>query len=187
MPDPAEVLCSVCAIVASGDLGRARTQLARDYPLAQSSTRRSSWPLHRQLAVFVRDGFIDRYTGRRLVFPGALRALSVLMPQEFPFHPNWKQTDAQPAFWELSPTIDHVVPVARGGADDESNVVTTSMVRNAAKANWLLNELGWPPPQEVVSDRWDGLIGWFHAMYATSEQLKANQTLQRWYRASRRL
>ena len=41
-------------------------------------------------------------------------------------------------------TIDHVIPVARGGADDESNVVTTSMLRNSAKSNWLLDEVGWP-------------------------------------------
>ncbi|MBX7133932.1 MAG: HNH endonuclease [Fimbriimonadaceae bacterium] len=186
MPDSVDVLCSVCAILVDGDLGSARTQLARDYPVAQSFTRRSNWSLRRQLAVFMRDGFIDRYTGRRLVFPGTLRALSVLMPEEFPFHPNWKQSEAHPAFWDLSATIDHVVPVARGGADDESNVVTTSMVRNAAKANWLLNELGWPARRETVSGSWDGLIGWFHATYEASEQLKASPSLQRWYRASRR-
>jgi HNH endonuclease len=50
---------------------------------------------------------------------------------------------APPAFWEVGATIDHVVPVTRGGADDESNWVTTSMARNSAKMNWTLEELGW--------------------------------------------
>jgi len=36
------------------------------------------------LRVFMRDGFIDRYSGERLVFPGIMRALSFYMPGEIP-------------------------------------------------------------------------------------------------------
>lgn len=80
---------------------------------------------------FVRDGFIDRYSGRHLVFPGTLRVLSTLFPEDFPFHPNWKTQFTHPAFWELFPTIDHIVPVARGGLDVPENWVTTSQLRNS--------------------------------------------------------
>jgi hypothetical protein len=41
-------------------------------------------------------------------------------------------------YWALFPTIDHVVPVAREGPDEDKNWVTTSMLRNAAKSNWTL-------------------------------------------------
>jgi hypothetical protein len=78
---------------------------------------------------------VDRYSGLPLVFPGVLRLLSRLLPQEFPFHPNWKMAETHPAYWELFPTIDHVLPVSRGGVDSDVNWVTTSMLRNAAKAN----------------------------------------------------
>ncbi|MFF0818704.1 HNH endonuclease [Rhodococcus sp. NPDC003318] len=54
------------------------------------------------------------------------------------------------AYWELFPTIDHIVPVTRGGADDESNWVTTSMLRNSAKAHWTLDELGGDFSQPVL-------------------------------------
>jgi hypothetical protein len=58
----------------------------------------------------MRDGFCDRYTGRRLVFPGVLRLISELFPKEFPWHPNWKQGVGHSLYWELSPTVDHVIP-----------------------------------------------------------------------------
>ena len=105
------------------------------------ATRRYS--PYQSCQVFIRDGFIDRYAGTRLVFPGALRILSIEMPKEFPFHPNWKMSESHIVYWELFPTIDHVVPVSKGGADEEQNWVSTSMLRNNAKSNWTLEELGW--------------------------------------------
>jgi len=109
--------------------------------------------------IFIRDGFIDRYSGTRLIFPGVLRVLSKLLRTDFPFHPNWKMSATHPAYWELFPTIDHVVPVTRGGVYDESNWVTTSQLRNSAKGLWTLDELGWElyPPGDYAS--WNGLMG----------------------------
>ena len=66
------------------------------------------------MTVFLRDRFTDRYFGQSLVFPGTLRALSILLPQQFPYQQNWKQSQTHPAYWELSPTIDHIVALARG-------------------------------------------------------------------------
>src|SRR5580704_11387234 len=139
----ADLLASVCALLEAGDVAAARTALLDRYPCPAPATRRNAWSSTRLMAVFVRDGFTDRYFGTKLVFPGTLRALSLLVSDAFPYHRNWKQSETHPAFWELYPTIDHIVPVARGGADDESNVVTTSMLRNSAKSNWLREEVGW--------------------------------------------
>ena len=97
----------------------------------------------------------------KLVFPAVLRILSKELPEEFPFHPNWKMSECHPAYWQLFPAIDHVVPVARGGADSESNWICTSQLRNSAKANWLLEELGWELKPPGNPDNWDGLTGWF--------------------------
>jgi hypothetical protein len=134
------------------------------------------------MRVFRRDGFIDRYSGGRLVFPGTLRLLSELLPQEFPFHPNWKSDACHFAFYELFPTVDHVVPVSRGGADDETNWVSMSMVRNAAKANFTLSELRWElvPPGEAGD--WDGLVGWF--LNATASRPDLSPYLRAWRAAA---
>ena len=104
--------------------------------------------------------------------------------RKVPYHPNWKQSETHPAFWELYPTIDHVIPVARGGADDESNVVTTSMLRNSAKANWLIEELRWPVDRAPVVPGWDGLLGWFLDACAIHETLRQDVAVQQWRRAA---
>lgn len=181
----AEALRQVCELLSSGDSASAAEILSAAFPPALAFTPRSPWPLPRLTKVFVRDGFTDRYFGEPLVFPGALRALSVLSPSLFPYHRNWKQSLTHPAYWSHYPTIDHVVPVARGGADDETNVVTTSMLRNAAKSNWLLSELGWPTSSAPMNDTWDGLVAWFCREYEKSERLRYEPSLRQWYKAAK--
>lgn len=147
-----DILARVCATVEDGEAEAARAILVREYPFEPLGNVGRRYSAEASMRVFVRDGFIDRYSGRRLVFPGTLRLLSKLYPVEFPFHANWKTDACHFAFYELFPTIDHVRPVSRGGPDAEANWVSTSMVRNAAKANFTLEELGWslrpatPPP-----------------------------------------
>ena len=135
--------------------------------------------------VFVRDGFIDRYTGERLVFPPVLRVLSSILPSDFPYHPNWKTDLTHPAYWELGATIDHVVPVSRGGKDDESNWVTSSMARNFAKMNSTLEELGWAllPPGDVRE--WDGLLSWFVLHAEAHPEVCATGSMRQWHRAAK--
>lgn len=88
------------------------------------------------------------------------------------------------AYWELFPTIDHVVPIARGGADNDANWVSTSMLRNSAKANWTLEELGWQlrPPGDF--SRWDGLMGWFLEFIGRNPAHMADNYIKRWHRAA---
>lgn len=108
----------------------------------------------------MRDHFIDRYTGSRLINPGVLRLLHVVLGDDFPAHPNWKISETHPAFWELFPTVDHLLPVSRGGRDDKSNWVTASMLSNQAKAQWSVDDLGWKLRSPAAVEQWDGLSGW---------------------------
>jgi hypothetical protein len=182
----AEILATVCDLIAHGRIDDAKASLLADYPRAGMSTTRKPWTMVRLVNVYVRDGFTDRYFGERLVFPGTLRALSLLLAEEFPYHRNWKQSATHPAFYELYPTIDHIVPVARGGADDEGNVVTTSMLRNSAKANWLLEELSWPVDRAPIVPGWDGLLGWFVSACDAHEVLRRDVAIQQWRQAARK-
>lgn len=131
----------------------------------------------------MRDGFIDRYSGNQLLFPPVLRVLSSVLPAEFPFHRNWKMSETHQSYWELFPTLDHIVPVARGGADREDNIVSTSMLRNSAKSNWTLEELGWSlhPPGDIK--KWDGLLAWFMEYIDKNPQKTEEKYIARWRRA----
>ena len=117
------------------------------------------------------------------MFPGTLRLLSLLLPSEFPFHPHWKVSESHPMYWELFPTIDHVEPVVMGGLDEDSNWVTTSMLRNSAKAHWSLADLGWTlKPAGDVSE-WDGLSAWFYGYVSAHPQCLSDAYLRSWHRA----
>ena len=114
-----------------------------NYPLAYNPLSKRSYSRDKMCKVFLRDGFIDRYSGVKLLFPGIIMLLTIEFPEIFKYHPNWKISETHMIYWELCPTIDHLVPVARGGQADENNWITTSMVSNSAKSNWTIEELGW--------------------------------------------
>ena len=184
-PDRADVLTRMCAALARGDAAAASTLVRTEYPFVRSENAGRAYTEVQSMRLFVRDCFTDRYTGARLVFPGTLRLLSRLLPSEFPFHANWKMTETHVAFWELFPTVDHVVPVARGGRDDDSNWVTTSMLRNSAKSNWSLDELGWQLHTAAPDDAWDGLVGFCFEYLTTHPEHLADKYIARWHRAAK--
>src|SRR5262249_834479 len=133
--------------------------------------------------VFIRDGFVDRYTGQRLVFPPVLRMISSALPEKFPYHPNWKTPVTHPAYWEIGATIHHVVPITRGGADEPGNWVTASMGRNSAKMNWTLAELGWELQDPGDFAAWDGLLSWYIEYGSRHPEAVADSGLRQWLRA----
>ncbi|MCJ0894759.1 HNH endonuclease [Rhodococcus sp. ARC_M5] len=184
-PQKADILARACAALSSGDADAAKAIIDTDYPLVIGAAAQRRYTLTEMLRTFYRDGFLDRYSGDRLIHPGALRTLSMLLPEEFPAHPNGKMTETHFALWELFPTIDHVEPVARGGADEASNWVTTSMLRNSAKAHWRLHELGWTLHPPGDAQHWDGLSVWF-TDYLTEHPALASSSsyLSRWLRAT---
>lgn len=88
------------------------------------------------------------------------------------------------AYWELTPTIDHVQPVSRGGADDLANWVCCSMLTNGVKANWTLEQLGWEllPPGDF--HEWDGLLNWFVRQMNHHKSRRWSAYFRRWYAAA---
>ena len=183
--DKTAILHRVIQLVRRGDIEPACETLRGEYPFVPMIPEGRRYTESQSLRVFLRDGFVDRYTGKRLMFPGILRLLFRLFPTEFPFHPNWKMSETHPAYWELFPTIDHVIPVTRGGADHEENWVTTAMVQNAAKANWTLAELGWVLHPPGVLSEWDGLTALFVELIESDRSVLEDTYLRRWYRAAK--
>ena len=180
-----DVIAAVCRALSGEATDKAVAVLTEHYPFAPEEITKRKYGTVESTRVFVRDGFINRYSGERLIFPPVFRVLSVVLTSEFPYHPNWKTDVTHPAYWEIGATVDHLVPVTRGGADDESNWVTTSMAHNSAKMNWTLEELGWKlyPPGDMRS--WDGLIQWFLEYTATHPEALANASVRQWHRAAK--
>ena len=184
--DKAGAILEVCALLSDGDRDGAAAIVRAKYPFRPIKKTPRRYTELESMQVFVRDGFVDRYDGTRLVFPGTLRLLSCVLPDEFPAYPNWKLSASHIAFWELFPTIDHVVPVARGGADAISNWICTSMLKNQAKSSWTIEELGWDLHDAGDISQWDGLTLWFLNYVASHETLLTNDYLKRWRRAAER-
>ena len=143
LTDRTKTIKRVCEHIASKDIATAKQVVTSEYPFVSiQKTSRKYTPLL-MTQIFIRDGFIDRYRGTRLVFPPVLRLLSHYLPDVFPFHKNGKMSEGHIAYWELFPTIDHEVPVARGGTDTEDNRVCCSMLTNSIKSSWTLDQLQW--------------------------------------------
>jgi len=183
----AQMLAEICAALSDADTTRAKEIAERKIPFQPFETESRKYSDVDALKVYIRDGFIDRYTGDKLVFPGALRLLSDILPEQIPYHPNWKTTECHMLFWFLSPSVDHLIPIARGGPDDDSNWVCTSMFRNQIKSHWTLDELEWSLHDPGDIKIWDGLLGWYMKSINQYQEFKDDAYHRRWQRASRRV
>ena len=194
LSDPSKALFDACAKITAKDMDGAASIIRERYPFIPYTNAGRNYTPYQSLQIFLQDGFLDRYSGQKLVNPAALRLLSALLPNEFPAHRNWKQSESHIAFWELFPTIDHVIPVARGGKDHSDNWVTTSMLRNSAKSNSMLDEIGWSLHPAGQLDSWDGLTNWAIEyvdgtadLESLTEEASRHKTyVQKWVRASKR-
>ena len=186
-PDHIPLVLDVCRELEEGKTANARERAQSGWPFEpQERTRRNLSPT-RLMDLWVRDGFVDRYTGQRLLYPGALRLLSVLMPEDFPYHSNWKLDECHMIHWELYPSHDHVHAAALGGSNDLDNLVTCSMRTNAKKGHWTLEELGWTMRDPGNIEGWDGQTSWFVRMIEISPSLiEKHSALRTWYAIAQR-
>ena len=179
-----DVIKSACNEVSEGHLEQAKSIITEQYPFEPLRNDGRKYGVQQKTDVFVRDGFVDRYSGEKLVFPPVLRLLSLLMPNEFPFHKNWKMSECHIGYWQLLPTLDHIIPVSRGGIDKASNWVCTSQLRNSAKSNWLLQEIGWKLHDPGNLDDWDGMMEWFLGYASEDDSILNDPYIHSWHRAA---
>ena len=167
--------------------GAVRQILWSELPFEHLPRDHRSYTVKQKLRLFIRDGFIDRYSGDRLLNPGFLRVLSDLFPEEFPYQTNWKQTECHQEWWMRYPTVDHLVPIARGGKNEQDNWMTTSMLHNQAKLNWTLEELGWNLHEPGDMKEWDGMSSAFLSIVDSRPMLLEHKYIAEWYKASKQL
>ena len=156
----------------------AKAVIEMEYPFHKLAAQSRNYTDKEKMDQFIRDGFIDRYSGQKLVNPGILKVLSHYMPETFPYHAHWKMEECHNAYWEFVPTVDHIYPVALGGVDSMENWATTSMLHNSIKSNWTLQQLNWKLHDAGDFHKYDGLTGLFVKLLLKDTYIK------RWYRLS---
>lgn len=183
MQDKEEVdaLFHAARSLADGKIKEAEYIIEKKYPfipIKRESRRATTRQLMEQ---FFKDGFIDRYSGKKLVNPGMLRTMSVKIPKAFPYQPNWKIDECHIAYWDHYPTLDHIYPISLGGKDTPENWASTSMVYNSAKSNFTLEQIGWTLKDKGDLKDWDGLSSLFIKIVEKDQTLSEIKVIRSWY------
>lgn len=146
-----KAVLKVCAALSAGDTAQARKIILSQYPqdktlpkvervkqiFSKNLRQKSAFTTESlkvetmnkdqyRLAIFMRDGFIDRYFGDKLIFNGTLRIISHIMPDIFPFQSHGKTQLSHQAWWDLNPAIGHITPADIGGTDSAKNLICAS-------------------------------------------------------------
>lgn len=161
--------------------------LHQELPFEPRPRFHRSYSVRKKMELFIRDGFIDRYSGQRLVNPGFLKVISNLYPNDFPYHPHGLMTKGHIAYWRDFPTVDHIVPISLGGDNSIDNLVTTSMLHNTSKFNRTLQEVGWTlhAPGNLMD--WDGMSSAFIETIGKNPNLLEDRYILTWYTISSKL
>ena len=183
--DKSSIISSIVSLLLDDKEASAKEIIHQEYPHTQVEIDKRTYTMAQKMNQFLRDGFIDRYSGQKLLNPGILKIISHYFPDDFPYHPHWKMTETHIAYWELTPTIDHIYPIAKGGEDDESNWVTTSMKNNTIKSNYTLDELQWKLYHSGELSEWDGLTSVFLKLVEKDRELLEDHYIRSWYKVSK--
>lgn len=185
--DKSEIISDVAINILHNDITKAREIIKCEYPYERFEVEKRTYTMTQKMEQFIRDGFIDRYTGQKLLNPGMLKVISCYFPNEFPYQSHWKMTETHSAYWDLVPTIDHIYPIAKGGYDVEKNRVTTSMKNNSIKSNYTIEEIHWSLyPHGNICD-WDGLSRVFIKIVDSNEELLKDNYIKSWYNVSKKM
>lgn len=179
------VISDIVSLLLEDNKTAAKMIIHQEYPHAQIQIEKRTYTMTQKMNQFLSDGFIDRYSGQKLLNPGILKIISHYFPKDFPYHPHWKMTDTHIAYWELTPTLDHIYPIAQGGQDNEKNWVTTSMKNNSIKSNYTIDELRWTLYPKGNLAEWDGLTGVFLKLVDRDKDLLKDSYIRSWYNVSK--
>lgn len=163
----------------------AKDTIINEYHHKIIKTEKRKYTFYAMVEQFFKDGFIDRYTGEKVINPGLFKILSTYYPDVFSYHPHGKTNYTHRAYWEMFPSIDHIDPIARGGEDKVGNWVTTTMKNNLIKNNYSLEELNWFLYPKGNIEEWDGLTKAFINLVGKDNNLLNDPYIKKWFKASK--
>lgn len=186
-----DVIARSCALLLLGRQSEAIALVATEYPLEGGPIPESSYSGERLVEpsipvelrcprkaaskqalalLHARDGYMDRYTGARLIAPCVFKLIGHVdhgpLRGVLPYDVNGgrgvparrgRRAICHQAGFELYASYEHVRPISVGGADELPNLVSAAFDTNSAKGNET-----WAPacPPGALAD-WAGLTDWF--------------------------
>ena len=163
----------------------AKAVINKELPFVPIHKDSRSYSSVKQMDQFFRDGFIDRYFGTKLINPGMLRIFSEKLPERFTFQSQGETFESYVVYRDFQPSMDHIIPISRGGTNDPSNWATTSVKGNSAKSIFTLEQLNWHLHTQGDIHEWDGLSGLFVALVEKEPDLKHINGVSGWYNATK--
>jgi hypothetical protein len=132
-----------------------------DSPLAfvpKEERVKARMPSKTEIATLLaRDGYHCRFCG----IPIVRAEIRMLMRGEYPDALRWgpRNSDQHAGLQAMWLQYDHLLPHARGGSSELSNMVVTCAPCNNGRSNLTLEEVGIEDPRlrEPVRSMWDGL------------------------------
>lgn len=79
-----KLLADAVDLLLAGAQDDARALIVEHDPFIPVRTQGRNYSEKEKLQVFLRDGFIDRYSGKRLVNPGILKSITCFSPKSSP-------------------------------------------------------------------------------------------------------
>jgi 5-methylcytosine-specific restriction endonuclease McrA len=108
-------------------------------------------------ALLARDGFHCRFCG----IPVVRAETRSLIRREFPEALRWgnRNKDQHAGFQAMWLQYDHLLPHARGGINEQHNMLVTCAPCNNGRSNLTLDEAGLADPRlrNPITSAWDGL------------------------------
>ena len=74
--DKSTVISNVITMLLEGNESAAKAIISQDYPHTYFEIEKRTYTMVQKMNQFISDGFIDRYTGERLLNPGILKIIS---------------------------------------------------------------------------------------------------------------
>jgi hypothetical protein len=65
--DKSRIIAEICQAVLGGELDRAAVVMRNTYPFTRPTVAGRKYTEFEAMRVFIRDGFVDRYSGQQLV------------------------------------------------------------------------------------------------------------------------
>lgn len=110
-----------------------------------------------KLRIHQRDGYCCRFCG----IPVVRRETRTRIRAIYPSALIWgsKEVEQHAAFQAMWAQYDHLLPHARGGTNDQDNMVLTCAPCNFGRAGYTLEEVGVEDPRRrpPIQSTWDGL------------------------------
>ena len=86
--DKSTVITNITSLLLEGNGIAAKAVIQQEYPHTQVEIEKRAYTMTQKMKQFISDGFIDRYSGQKLLNPGILKIMSHYFPEEFPYHPQ---------------------------------------------------------------------------------------------------